>query len=86
LKNNFKNPRKTLFYEIIFIRGKEKGLTPKLKTKGYIMTSQALMLLKHLKTVSESDIKFAMLVKSGIEGFADRVAFLQQAARNNNLK
>ena len=50
------------------------------------MTSQALMLLKHLKTVSESDIKFAMLVKSGIEGFADRVAFLQQAARNNNLK
>ena len=66
--------------------GKEKVLSHKLKTKGYIMTSQALMLLKHLKIVSESDIKFAMLVKSGIAGVADRVAFLHNAMLNNNLK
>jgi hypothetical protein len=57
-----------------------------LKTKGYIMTSQALTLLKHLKSVSASDLAFALLVKPGIAGFSDRVAFLQQAARSNNLK
>lgn len=50
------------------------------------MTEQALTLLKHLKIVSVSDIQYAMLVKPGIAGFADRVAFLQQAARSNNLK
>lgn len=50
------------------------------------MTEQALTLLKQLKTVKAIDIKYAMLVKPGIEGFADRVAFLQQAARTNNLK
>jgi len=50
------------------------------------MTEQALSLLKHLKTITTSDIQYAMLVKAGIAGFADRVAFLQQAERTNNLK
>jgi len=77
---------KPLFTCIIDTEGKEKGLTQKLKTKGYIMTNTALMLLKHLKVVTSNDIFYANLVKSGIAGFADRVAFLQQAARSNNLK
>lgn len=50
------------------------------------MTEQALTLLKHLKVITAFDIQYAMLVKSGISGIADRVAFLQQAARSNNLK
>lgn len=50
------------------------------------MSHQAATLLKHLKIVSASDLAFASLVKSGVAGFADRVAFLQQAARSNNLK
>ena len=50
------------------------------------MTRQATMLLKHLKIVTRIDIQYAMLVKPGIAGFADRVAFLQHAARINNLK
>ena len=50
------------------------------------MTEQALILLKHLKVITLTDVQYAVLVKPGIEGIADRVAFLQQAARTNNLK
>ena len=50
------------------------------------MSNTALMLLKHLKVVTSSDIVYANLVKSGIAGFTDRVAFLHNAMINNNLK
>jgi hypothetical protein len=50
------------------------------------MTSQAIILLKHLKVITFNDIFYANLVKPGVAGVADRVAFLQQAARSNNLK
>ena len=50
------------------------------------MTHQAKTLLKHLKVVSYADRVFASLIPEGVTGFADRIAFLENAARNNNLK
>jgi hypothetical protein len=50
------------------------------------MSHQALTLLKQLKVVSYADRVFASLIPAGIAGFADRIAFLENAKRNNNLK
>lgn len=46
------------------------------------MTHTAKTLLKHLKVITETDIIYANMVIS----YADRIAFLLNAQRNNNLK